>query len=308
MSDDRESLILALEERDKLRSYISKLDQLLESGELSEEQATPARSDYSRRIAAADSAVKSLKSKLRHQLEGIQHEAQSRKADLGRLRARHKVGELTLSKYRSEEKRLKSQLDTLERDERDLTMLLDAETAEVLEIQSPHRPATPAARRRMTGSRSVRALAGRFSPKSAHPGKASSMPNSPLRIGALVFALLLLVSVRLPWLEATELLGTDLPSEPGISVSFLAGLAALVCGLGALAAGFLASHEARGLIHAGLGALACVALIAAVFLGEVPLHDSYFMELVSLRIGFFLYVAAAVALGGLGIAERIRAT
>ncbi len=307
MSDDRESLILALAERDRLRGYRSKLDRLLESGELSEEQGTPARTDYDRRIAAVDSEVQSLKSMLRHQLEGIQCEAQSRKADLGRLRARHEVGELTLSKYRSEEKQLQPQLDTLERDERDLTRLLYAETAEGLERQTPHRPRTPANDRRIQGSQSIRALASRFSPPPAHTGTTSAIPNSPLRIAALVFALLLIISVRLPWLGATELLGTDLPAEPGVNVSFLAGLAALICGLGALAAGFLRSQKARGLIHAGLGALACVALIAAIFLREVPLHDSYFMELVSLRIGFFLYIAAAITLGGLGIAERVRA-
>jgi len=78
----------------------------------------------------------------------------------------------------------------------------------------------------------------------------------------------------------------------------------LLCGLAGTGVSFIRTPSTRGLLHAVAGLLAIAALIAAVFLGELPLHDTYFRQLVTLREGFFAYVVAATGLAVLGFLQR----
>jgi hypothetical protein len=50
--------------------------------------------------------------------------------------------------------------------------------------------------------------------------------------------------------------------------------------------------------------LAYTALGAGIGLGELPLHNSYFRDLIVLQEGFFLYVVVAIALVVVGILEK----
>lgn len=300
MSDDANQLIAALAERDRLRSYVSNLDRLVAEGEVAGEQEALARADYERRISDSDSTIESLRASVRRDLTAAQSGLEARRSEAGRLRARHKVGELTLSQYQGEENRLSPQIRALEQNREYLSTLLQAETAEGLDTQQPH--AAPATRQPKKLPPTEPAARERTA---ADGGIADSIiPRSPLRVAALVIAILLLASIRLPWLGASDVLGANLPTEVGVNVSFLVGLGGLLCGLGGVAAAFLRRNRARGAIHLTLGVLAIAALAGAMLLRELPLHDSYFRQLVTLQGGFYLYVAAAIALAAAGIAER----
>ncbi len=307
MSEYTEQLIRSLAERDALRGYVSRLEDLVEQGEITAAQGTHARADYEQRIAAVEARLEPLRSSVQHELDAIQLEARSRRADLRQLEARHKVGELSASKYQGEVQKLQSQLSTLEQDEQRLACLVTAESTEGLAKPVPAKPEATRA------TKTAKSRAATPEPTSRKPRtydltSAEILPRTPVRIAAVVVALLLLLSVRMPWLGASELLGADLPSEPGVNVSFIAGLAGLVCGLAAIGVGFLPAPGMRGTIHTALGLAAGAALVLAVVLRELPLFDSYFRELVTLEGGFFVYVAAAFGLAVLGIAERTRAS
>ena len=129
---------------------------------------------------------------------------------------------------------------------------------------------------------------------------------TPLRIAALATGVILVISVRLAWLAPTELLGSNLAVEAGVSVTFIAGLAGIVCGLIAVGASFIRTPHTRGIAQLIVGCLALASLVAAVLLGELPLLDSYFRELVVLREGLFAYLAAAAGLAVLGIMQMRR--
>lgn len=124
-----------------------------------------------------------------------------------------------------------------------------------------------------------------------------------LRIAAIVAGAFLFISVLLTWLAPGEMLREfEFASEWGLSVTLLAGFAGIACGLLAIGFSFIRRPRTRGILQASVAAVAVLALIGGVFLGEMPLYDSYYRQLVVVREGFYLYLLAAIALvtaGGL---------
>ena len=305
MANEAKRLIAALAAQDQIKGYIANLEKLKEDGSVTEEQYTTTRAEYDQRLAAGSSEVEALKTDLGRQLETTKRDLETYRFELGRVEARYKVGEIPLARFRTEDKKLRAQIGQLEQSEKELAELVSADSAAGLTA-----PATKA--KSTTPSRSSRPTTPKMSgaPARTAPSapsfhmSAAGIPGSKLRIAALIAAVVLLVSIRMPWLAASEMLGTDLGSEAGVSVSFLAGLGGLILGIGSIVAAFFVSGRTRGVFHLVAGALALAALGAAVGLGELPLLDAYFRQLVILREGFYAYVATAVALAMRGGFER----
>ena len=304
MANESEQLYKALSTRDKVRGYLSNLDRLRTESSLTEDQYAIAKSEYDGQEAAASSEIASLKAELKPRLDGIEQELTDARFQMGSFETRLRVGEITQAKYDAEQRKLGKQIESLEADRNELASLVDAETAPVRRVPPPkavkqakaEASAEGAPRRPQRPPREPRESRPRFSVK--------DIAGSKPRLIALVCSILLVVSVRLAWVGPSEMMGGGSPPTPGVAASFFVGLAGLFGGLAGIGAAFLSSERARGIVHMCLGALAIAALGAGIGLGELPLHNSYFRDLIVLREGFFLYVAMGIALVVLGILEK----
>lgn len=305
MANEAKRLIAALAAQDQIKGYIANLEKLKEDGSVTEEQYATAGAEYDQRLAAGSSEVQALRTDLGRQLDTTKRDLETYRFELGRVEARYKVGEIPLAKFRGEDKKLRAQIGQLEQSESELADLIAADSAVGLTAPATKaKSATPSRASRPTPA-AVSGMPGRTRPSApSFQMSAAGVLGSKLRIAAIVAAVILVVSVRMPWLAASEMLGADLGSEAGVSVSFLAGLGGLILGIGSIVAAFFVSDRTRGILHIVAGVLALAALGAAVALGELPLLDTYFRQLVVLREGFYAYIAAAVALTVMGIFER----
>ena len=300
MAESLVSLRSALEERDRLLGFASRLEDLKAEGSLSAADYPAGRADYDGRINAATTRIQSLKSALRKELEASEREGDLYRLKLEGAEANHLAGELTDAEFRAEERRWNAHQRRAEERCSELEVALTAESAEDLgdigiSSASEQAPAPAPPEKKTKPAKSFAASTTR------PPQQARGWTR--LRIAALVAAVLLPVSMRLTWLAPTDLLGKDLGGESGASVSFLVAVGGLLCALAAIGVSFVRTPRTRGLLQLAAGIVAIGALVAAVFLGELPLHDRYFRELVILREGFFAYVVAALGLAVLGFLQ-----
>ena len=300
MPESLVSLRTALEERDRLLGFASRLEHLKAEGTLSAADYSAGRADYDGRIAAATTHIQGLKSALRKELQASEREGEMCRLKLEGAEASHLAGDFTDAEFLSEERRWNAHQRRVEERCSELEIALTAESAEDLGdmgiASASEQAPTPAAPGKKSKPAELQTAAVATSP-------AAATDWTRLRIAALVAAVLLLVSVRLTWLAPTDLLGKDLGGESGASVSFLAAMGGLLCGLAGIGVSFVRRPHTRGLLQIAAGIVAFGALVAVVFLGELPLHDRYFRELVILREGFFAYVMAALGLTVLGLLQ-----
>lgn len=300
MDDRLAGLRAALDERDRLQSFASRLESLKSEGSLSAAEYSTGTADYDSRIAATTARIEALKTAIRKELEACEREADMCHLRLEGAEARHLAGELTLTQFEDERRKWNAHSRRIEEQSTALEVALAAESIAELGDEvgtfSSEPPVAP----------SIPAAAARPEARQA-PSHIASPPTTRawtrLRVAALGAAIILIISVRLAWIAPTELLGNDLRAEAGVSVTFLAGLGGILCGLIAIGASFIRTSRTRGTVQILAGCLALAALGAAVVLGELPLHDSYFRELVVLREGFFTYLVVAAGLAVLGFIQ-----
>jgi len=116
------------------------------------------------------------------------------------------------------------------------------------------------------------------------------------KLVALSGGVLLLISVFLPWIAPSELMGKGLGSASGIGYSAIIGASGIVCGLVALTTTiFLSVPKARGIMQIVMGSVALVALLAIVLTGVLPLNE-YTLTLIVIREGLYLYGISALIL------------
>ena len=128
------------------------------------------------------------------------------------------------------------------------------------------------------------------------------MPRTKLL--AMIGGVLLLISVFLPWVAASELLGKEFGSDSGMKVSGVLGAVGIVCGLVVAGTAFLSSPRTRGTVQIAMGVVALVALTTIVLIGDLPLLNKYARTVFIIREGLYLYAIAAVVLIFTGIFER----
>ena len=304
MASEAEQLYEALATRDKVRGYLSNLERLRTDGSVTEEQYAAAKNEYVGQESAASSKIDALKAQLKPRLDGIEQELADARFQLGSFETRLRVGEITQAKYDAEQRKLGTQVKSLETDRDELASLVNAETAPPRHVPPP--TAAKPAKSRAPGKAVARKpeRPPRESDESRSRFSVKDIAESKPRLMALVCSILLLVSVRLAWVSPSAMMGGNTPPTPGVATSFFVGIAGLFGGLLAIGASFLSSGKARGIIHICLALLAFAALGAGIGLGELPLHNSYFRDLIVLREGFYLYVAMGMTLLVLGILER----
>ena len=303
MADRFTGLRSALEERDRLRAFAERLEGLRDEGTLSPEEYASGRADYDGRIEASTKRVDMLKAALGKELEASEREAEMCRLKLESAEAQHEAGDLSAAAFQVEQQRWDAELRRIGQQREAMETALAAEAVTDLGDLAPVESKQQKTTRRAPGKRQARAPA-------PHSDEASSSAPSrrwpPLRIAALVAAALLFISVRLAWVAPTPALGTTSPADPGVYVSFLAGLAGFLCGLAAIGFSFVRKARTKGILQLVCGLLALAALAGAILLEELPLLNSYFRQLVVLREGFYLYIVAAAALAVTGIMQSRR--
>jgi hypothetical protein len=303
MDNRLSGLRAAIHERDRLKGFASRLETLQSEGALSPAEYSTGKADYDSRIASATARIETLRAVLRKELEASEREAETCRLRLEGAEARHAAGELTSAQLEEEKVRWSRQIEAIEEQSSGLGVALTAESAADLgdtELAIPEEPRAAVSAPSSTAPADVQRASARSS--TAPTGRAWTW----LRIAALVAAVVLLVSVRLVWLAPTALLGSGVGPAAGVSVTFIAGLAGIVCGLIAIGSSFVRASRIRGVLQLLAALLALAALVAAVVLGELPLIDDYFRQLVVLREGFFAYAAAAAALAVLALTQMRR--
>ncbi len=307
-------MLAALVERDRINEYLSRLESLKDAGSVTPEQYETAHADYAQRMDAASSRVEELRQQVEAQLDEVRRSLDSHRSALGKLEARFRVQEIPLTKLQSDGVQHRRAIRSLQEQEQQLASLVDAESAEGLAEPEFEPEPEPAPVERETVRRATVAPRPRVQPTPVYEAPAyeepqvreGPIPRTPLRIASLAAGAVLLISVFLPWLAPTEALGTTAGADPGVVVTFLAGLGGLLCGVAAAGAAFLPWRRVRGSLLLLAGVVALAALIAAIVFEEIPLFNSYFRELVVMREGFYAYIAAAAALAVLGIIQLRR--
>jgi len=302
MSGETEHLYEALVARDRVRGYLSNLERLHSEGSITEEQYAATHAEYAGQVQATTAQVEELKGRLRPQLDDLDEELSRLRFQLGDFETRYRVGEITQAKHDAEKRKLGKQIGQLETERTGLSTLLEADhaparaTTAIEGKEHARARSTPERQSERTATSIGSAPAGRFS--------ARDIAKSKPRLAVLVCSIILIVSVRMAWIGPSDLMGAETPASPGVATSFLAGAAGFFGGLTGVAIAFLSSNTARGIVHLLLGILTIVALGAAIALGELPLLNTYFRELIVLREGLFLYVAMGLSLIVLGVIQN----
>jgi hypothetical protein len=120
------------------------------------------------------------------------------------------------------------------------------------------------------------------------------------RITIMSVSILMILSVFLPWVGASDLLGEGLRAAPGFIVSILAGATGVVCGAGAIAGAFLLKNRGKALVVLFAGIVPLLVLAVIIFIGALPLFSGYARSLMVIREGFYIYALDAIALIVLG--------
>jgi len=306
MTDESQRLIASLTASDQLKGYLSNLEQLKDEGAVAEEQYVAAKADYETRLASTSHEVEMLRGALSARVEIVRHDIATLRPELGKGDVRYKAGEISLAKSRNMDKEVRTQLEKLEQDEKQLASLLTADSAAGLVAPKTTRT-QPSVTRMKPKTESTHVPAESSAPTvstSSSRFSASELIRSKPRIAALVISVVLLISVRMPWFAPSEMLSTESTTEAGVTVSFLVGLGGLICGLAGIGIAFIRSGGMRGTLHIVLGVFAMLALGAAIALGEIPLHNSYYRQLIVMREGLYVYILAALVLIVLGMLQR----
>jgi hypothetical protein len=316
MAKETKRLAEALAVKDEVEGFLGNLEKLKANGSIAEEQYIATREEYYERLGAAASEIARIKNELKKQLEANKREIQTYRQELANLDVRHKVGELPSNKYQSSERKLWSTIDQLELNAAELKRLIDAKSS--ADIGAPSAKTRIATTELPTTAKKAKPVKEVKLPKAKRPeARAPELPSlarvAPAeegllrprtKIAALIGGVLLLISVFLPWIAASEKLGKELGSESGMGVSMIIGAVGIIGGLVAIGSAFFPSPKARSAVQIVMAVLALAVLPAIVLMGILPLLSEYARSLVVIREGLYIYIIAAILLIIVGSLER----
>jgi hypothetical protein len=181
MTKETKRLTEAFTAKEEIEGFLANLEQLKADGSVTEEQYIATRQEYYRRLGQATSDIARIKNELEEQLEANQRDVETRKHELGNLEVKHRVGELSVEKYQTSERKLRAEIKKLESHSELLTSLIQASSA--ADISAPARkPKVPPAEIGVPAKKPVAAAPEPLPPsKAAPPVKAAT----PARRGKL---------------------------------------------------------------------------------------------------------------------------
>jgi hypothetical protein len=306
MAKETKRLIELFAIKGEVESFLANLEKLKADGSITEEQYVATREEYYERLGTVASEIARIKNEFKRKLGSTQHDIETYRQELDNLDVRHKVGELPSGKYQSSERKLRATIEQLELTAGELKRLVDAKSSVDMGVTSAKK-AAPGKDIKLPKTKMPKAKTAAPPPLARVTPPEEGFLRPRTKIAALVGGALLLASVFLPWIAASEKLGKELGSESGMGISMIIGAAGIGCGLVAIGSAFFPSHKARGAVQIVMAVLALAAPLAIVLMGTLPLLSEYFRTLVVIREGPFLYIIAAILLiitGPLGLRHR----
>ncbi|MFC1874067.1 hypothetical protein ACFLYX_02060 [Chloroflexota bacterium] len=319
MAKDVKKLFDAFARQLEVTGFLSNLDQLRTEGAVSEEQYAATKEEYERRLETTTEEITQIKSVLKQQMEVKQGGIKARRLELSKLEVKYKVGELSPGKYRVADRKLHFWVDRLEAEAAELNRLISANSATDIGV-SPRKPGITASQ--FPSLSQMATLAKQLKLPSVNRPDLTYLTTTAGIIKkvklprfsklSLIVGILLLISVFLPWIAASETLGTQLDSVPGRAVSDIISWVGIFGGLIIIGTAFLPLPKLRGVLQSliGLGALAALVymVIPTEFYGAgaMPLLNEYARTLIVIREGLFLYGIVALMLLVTGAIERKR--
>ena len=311
MAKEIKRLAGAIAAKAEVESFLSNLKKLRTDGSISEEQFAELKEEYNQRLSAAKSEITEIRNELKYQLEAKQRDQKTYEWELGKLEAKYKVGELPVDKYVSQGKKVRATAQALEAECKELTRLIKANSVAALgattsEQQVPASKLPPLTKVTELGKQFKPSRGGRqelISPVKTHVTE-KKFKLSQFNLVSVVGGVLLLISVFLPWIAASEALGTGLDSDSGRDVSGIIGLVGILGGLIIIGSAFLPMVKLRSILQTIIGIGALLALGYLIISGALPLLSKYARTLFVIREGFYLYSILAVALIVISSLER----
>jgi len=123
-------LQLAFSKMEKGKQLLARLEELNDAGEITEEQLTSKKEQYSQLIEEGTKEIESIRTALVTKVEALKRDLEKYPKELEDLELKSKLGEIPAESYARREQRLRAKIDRLEKDVEENEKLLEAETAE----------------------------------------------------------------------------------------------------------------------------------------------------------------------------------
>ncbi len=123
-------LQLAFSKVEKGKELLARLEELNDAGEVTEEQYTSKKEQYSQLVEEGTKEVESIKTSLTTKIEALKRDLERFPKELEDLELKSKLGEIPAESFARREQRLRAKIERLEKDVEDNEKLLEAETAD----------------------------------------------------------------------------------------------------------------------------------------------------------------------------------
>lgn len=277
--------------KEEVEGFLANLEKLKTEGSIIQEQYESLKKDYDQRLTAVALEIPTLKVQLSHQLEEAKKDLDASRLELDKLEARYKVGEVSLKKYQSLERKTRQKIEKMESGIAELDKVIKAEfSADVADYA---------------------AIPGQKVGKISIPEGANftefitsreQITTPRTKVLGLVGGFLLFISVY--FLKWVSFFGF------GVSGSDLSGwiaAAGMICGPICIGAAFLAQPKARGLVYIGAGTLAIILLLLPVLSDLITSELGGLWEamkgMATIREGVYFYIISAIAVTIAGIVD-----
>lgn len=123
-------LQLAFSKKEKGEQLLTRLEELNDAGEVTEEQYASKKEQYEQLIEEGTNEIEAIKTSLATKVDALKRDLEKYPQELEDLELKSKLGEIEAESYARREQRLRAKIERLEKDVKENEDLLAAETAE----------------------------------------------------------------------------------------------------------------------------------------------------------------------------------
>lgn len=123
-------LQLAFSKKEKGEQLLARLEELNDAGEVTEDQYTSKKEQYTQLIEEGVGEIEAIKTSLTTKIEALKRDLEKYPQELEDLELKSKLGEIEAESYARREQRLRAKIERIEKDVKENEDLLTAESAE----------------------------------------------------------------------------------------------------------------------------------------------------------------------------------